>query len=44
MQNSNIVLNIKDSEISVGLLVSMIHRTYMIYLNNRMKTMDLSAS
>ncbi len=43
MQNPNNVLNIENSEIPLGLLVSMIHRTHMVYLNNRMKILDLSA-
>lgn len=43
MQNQDNLMNIEDSEISIGQLVSMIHRTHMVYLNNRMKKLDISA-
>ena len=43
MKNPNIELNKENSEIPLGLLVSMIHRAHMVYLNNRMKKLDLSA-
>lgn len=43
MQKPNNLLNIEYSEIPLGLLVSMIHRSHMMYLNNKMKTIGLSA-
>jgi len=43
MQNPDHLMNLEDSEISIGQLVSMIHRTHMVYLNNRMKKLDISA-
>ena len=39
----NLLIKIDNSEISLGLLVSMIHRTRMIYLNDKMKNMDITA-
>jgi DNA-binding MarR family transcriptional regulator len=43
MQKAEKLLKIDNSEIPLGLLVSMIHRTRMMYLNDRMKNMDISA-
>jgi DNA-binding MarR family transcriptional regulator len=37
------LIKIEKSEIPLGLLVSMIHRTHMMYLNKRMKKLDISA-
>jgi MarR family transcriptional regulator, temperature-dependent positive regulator of motility len=37
------LLKIDNSEIPLGLLVSMIHRTRMMYLNDKMKDMDITA-
>jgi MarR family transcriptional regulator, temperature-dependent positive regulator of motility len=37
------LMNIEDKEVSIGLLVSMIHRTHMKYLNNRIKKLDITA-
>ena len=43
MQKAEKLLKIDNSEISLGLLVSMIHRTRMIYLNDKMGNMDITA-
>jgi MarR family transcriptional regulator, temperature-dependent positive regulator of motility len=43
MQKAEKLLKIDNSEISLGLLVSMIHRTRMIYLNDKMENMDITA-
>ena len=37
------LVSIEDKEVSIGLLVSMIHRTHMKYLNNRIKKLDITA-
>ena len=43
MQKAIKLLKIDNSEIPLGLLVSMIHRTRMMYLNDKMKDMDITA-
>jgi DNA-binding MarR family transcriptional regulator len=43
MHKAEKLLKIDNSEIPLGLLMSMIHRTRMMYLNDRMKNMDISA-
>jgi DNA-binding MarR family transcriptional regulator len=43
MQKAEKLLKIDNSEITLGLLVSLIHRTRMMYLNDRIKNMDISA-
>ena len=43
MQKAKKLLKIDNSEIPLGLLVSMIHRTHMMYLNDKMKDMDITA-
>jgi DNA-binding MarR family transcriptional regulator len=43
MQKAEKLLKINNSEISLGLLVSMIHRTRMMFLNDKMGDMDITA-
>ena len=43
MQKAEKLLKIDNSRIPLGLLVSMIHRTRMVYLNDKMKSMDITA-
>jgi DNA-binding MarR family transcriptional regulator len=43
MQKAEKLLKIDNSEISLGLLVSMIHRTRMMFLNDKMGNMDITA-
>ncbi|MGB9201175.1 MarR family winged helix-turn-helix transcriptional regulator [Methanobacterium sp.] len=43
MQKAEKLLMIDNSEISLGLLVSMIHRTRMIFLNDKIGNMDITA-
>ena len=43
MQKAKKLLEIDDSKIPLGLLVSMIHRTRMMYLNDKMKNLDITA-
>jgi MarR family transcriptional regulator, temperature-dependent positive regulator of motility len=43
MQKAEKLLKIDNSKIPLGLLVSMIHRMRMIYLNDRMRHMDITA-
>jgi MarR family transcriptional regulator, temperature-dependent positive regulator of motility len=43
MQKAKKLLEINDSKIPLGLLVSMIHRTRMMYLNDKMKNLDITA-
>lgn len=43
MHNAKKLLKSDDSEIPIGLMVSMIHRTHMIFVNDKIKHMDLSA-
>jgi DNA-binding MarR family transcriptional regulator len=43
MHKAEKLLKTNNSKIPLGLLVSMIHRTRMMYLNNRMRDMDLTA-
>jgi DNA-binding MarR family transcriptional regulator len=43
MQKAEKLLRIDNSKIPLGLLVSMIHRTRMMYLNDRMSDLDISA-
>ena len=41
MQKAEKLLKIDNSEISLGLLVAMIHRTRMMFLNDKMGDMDI---
>ncbi|MFY9637921.1 MAG: MarR family transcriptional regulator [Methanobacterium sp.] len=43
MQKAKKLLEIDDSKIPLGLLVSMIHRTRMMYLTDKMKNLDITA-
>jgi DNA-binding MarR family transcriptional regulator len=43
MQKAEKLLKIDNSGIPLGLLVSMIHRTRMMYINDKMKGMDITA-
>jgi DNA-binding MarR family transcriptional regulator len=43
MQKAEKLLKIDNSEIPLGLLVSMIHRTRMMFLNEKMRDMDITA-
>lgn len=43
MRNAKKLLMSEDSEIPIGLMVSMIHRTHMIFINEKIKHMDLTA-
>ncbi len=43
MHNAKKLLTSDDSEIPIGLMVSMIHRTHMIFVNDKIKHMDISA-
>ena len=43
MQKAEKLLKINNSEISLGLLVSMIHRTRMMFLNDKIGNMDITA-
>ena len=43
MHKAKKLLEIDDSKIPLGLLVSMIHRTRMMYLNDKMKNLDITA-
>ena len=43
MQKAEKLLKIDNSEIPLGLLVSMIHRTRMMFLNDKMGNMDITA-
>ena len=43
MQKAEKLLKIDNSEVSLGLLVSMIHRTRMMFLNDKMGDMDITA-
>jgi DNA-binding MarR family transcriptional regulator len=43
MQKAEKLLKIDNSDIPLGLLISMIHRTRMMYLNDRMRGMDITA-
>ena len=43
MQKAEKLLKIDNSEISLGLLVSMIHRTRMMFLNDKIGNMDITA-
>ena len=43
MQKAEKLLKIDNSEIPLGLLVSMIHRTRMMFLNDKMENMDITA-
>jgi DNA-binding MarR family transcriptional regulator len=43
MQKAEKLLKIDNSEIPLGLLVSMIHRTHMMFLNDKMRNMDITA-
>ena len=43
MHKAEKLLKTDNSKIPLGLLVSMIHRTHMMYLNNRMRDMDITA-
>ena len=43
MQKAEKLLKIDNSEISLGLLVAMIHRTRMMFLNDKIGNMDITA-
>ncbi len=43
MHKAEKLLKTDNSKIPLGLLVSMIHRTRMMYLNNKMRDMDITA-
>ncbi len=43
MYNAKKLLESDDSEISLGLIASMIHRTRMIFINDKIKDMDINA-
>ena len=43
MQKAEKLLKINNSEISLGLLVAMIHRTRMMFLNDKIGNMDITA-
>lgn len=43
MHNAKKLLKSDDSEIPVSLMVSMIHRTHMIFINEKIKDMDITA-
>ena len=43
MEKAEKLLKIDNSEIPLGLLVSMIHRTRMMFLNDKMGDMDITA-
>jgi len=43
MHNAKKLLRSDDSDVPIGLMVSMIHRTHMIFINEKIKHMDLTA-
>ena len=43
MYNAKKVLESEDSKIPISLMVSMIHRTHMIFINDKIKEKDLTA-
>ncbi|MGF7119303.1 MarR family winged helix-turn-helix transcriptional regulator [Methanobacterium oryzae] len=43
MHNAKKLLKSDDSEIPVSLMVSMIHRTHMIFINEKIKDIDITA-
>ncbi|WP_414468253.1 MarR family winged helix-turn-helix transcriptional regulator [Methanobacterium sp. ACI-7] len=43
MHNAKKLLESEDSQISLGIMVSMIHRTHMIFVNDKIKHMDINA-
>lgn len=43
MHNAKKLLKSDDSEIPISLTVSMIHRTHMIFINDKIKNMDITA-
>lgn len=43
MYNAKKLLQSESSEIPLGLMVSMIHRTHMIFINDKIKHMDITA-
>lgn len=43
MHNAKKLLESDDSEIPVSLIISMIHRTHMIFINEKIKDMDITA-
>lgn len=43
MHNAKKLLKSDDSDIPVSLMVSMIHRTHMIFINEKIKDMDITA-
>jgi DNA-binding MarR family transcriptional regulator len=43
MYNAKKLLRSSNSEIPIGLMVSMIHRTHMIFINDKIKHMDITA-
>ncbi|HML04204.1 MAG TPA: MarR family winged helix-turn-helix transcriptional regulator [Methanobacterium sp.] len=43
MHNARKLLKSDDQDISIGLIFSMIHRTHMIFINDKIKDMDITA-
>jgi len=43
MHNAKKLLESEDSHIPFGIMVSMIHRTHMIFVNDKIKHMDINA-
>ena len=43
MHNAKKLLESDDSEIPMSLIISMIHRTHMIFINEKIKDMDITA-
>ncbi|MDI6724992.1 MAG: MarR family winged helix-turn-helix transcriptional regulator [Methanobacterium sp.] len=43
MHNAKKLLESDDSEIPVSLIISVIHRTHMIFINEKIKDMDITA-
>lgn len=43
MHKAEMLIKINDSKVPLGMLLSMIHRSRVIYLNKRMKDFDLTA-
>lgn len=43
MHNAKKLLQSESSEIPLGLMVSMIHRTHMMFINDKIKNMDITA-
>ena len=43
MHNAKKLLQSESSEVPLGLMISMIHRTHMIFVNDKIKHMDITA-